>query len=197
MFLQFRAVKREGFNGVWCAGRLWVSSEVTRVQIVDEEPPKILQDLVENGRVVGQREIHDMTKIGKKSLEEIKADGRISIFPDGQVDVDISPAELQAAKDAADAAEAQVADLTAKLATATKDRDDAQFQVAEIEEKLKDAAARVAEVEAGNASLKEQASKLADELASLKATAKKAAKAESKADKPDDKASVGDAPSKG
>lgn len=135
MFLQFRAVKREGFNGVWCAGRLFPSGEAIRVEILDEEPPKVLQDLVENGRIVGQREIHDMTKIGKKSLEEIKADGRISIFPDGQADVTISPEELKAAKDAAAAAEAQVAELTAKLAAVTKERDDAQFKVAELEEK--------------------------------------------------------------
>lgn len=129
MFLQLRAVKREGFNGVWAAGRLWLSGEATRVEILDEEPPKVLQDLVENGRVIGQREIHDMTKIGKKSLEEIKADGRISIFPDGEVDLVISPGELQAAKDA-------VAALEEKLAAMTKERDDAQFKVAELEEKL-------------------------------------------------------------
>lgn len=182
MFLQFRAVKREGFNGVWCAGRLWVSSEATRVEILEEEPPMILQDRVENGLVVGKREIHDMTKIGKKSLEEIKADGRISIFPDGPIDIVISTAELQAAKDAAAALEAQVSDLTAKLTAATKERDDAQFQVAEIEDKLKDAAARLADVEAGNTSLKDQATKLVDELATLKAATKRSAKAEAKTD---------------
>lgn len=173
MFIQIRAVKREGFPGVWCAGRFWPSNESLRVEILDEEPPTVPQDLVENGIKVGVRQIFDMTKIGAKSLAEIKEDGRFSLLPDGETDGLVTAAELTAMKDENKAIVARAAALEADLKTVKvasedmaahivaitkerddatargvvllKERDDAQFRVAELEDAAKAAALKSVE----------------------------------------------------
>jgi chromosome segregation ATPase len=163
MFVQLRGVKREGYPGVWAAGRFWPSSESLRVEIVDEDPPTIPQDLVENGKVVGQRQIQDMTKISKKQLAEVKEDGRITVMNDGETDV-------VATQEALDGARAIASDLS-------NHNDKLKAQVAELQKAPADLAAENAKLKAQVAELKATGSDIEEDKvhAELKSTNQKLA----------------------
>jgi hypothetical protein len=98
MFVMIQGVKREGFGGVWRNQRFWSSSEAKRVEVVDTEPPMVEEDVFTDGRKTGTRLVADMTKISKASLDELREDGRVSIFADGETQDGISKAEVDAAR---------------------------------------------------------------------------------------------------
>lgn len=115
MFVNVRAVQRENFQGVWTEHRFWPSGEALRVEVLDtdEDAPKITQPILEHGtgRQIGEREVADMTKIGRKTFADLKADGRLTILADGEIDATISKAMITAAQKAAAESSARVVEL--------------------------------------------------------------------------------------
>ncbi len=134
MFVQIRAVKRDGFQGVWRAGRFWPSHEALRVQVVGEEPEPVSEDILDaNGKKTGTRNVPNMEKIGKATLEDLKKDGRISVLADGETDASGSRAELEAARKAASRAGERVVELEGENAGLKETIEVLQARVAELE----------------------------------------------------------------
>lgn len=148
MFVQVQAVKREGFNGVWRAGRFWPSAEAIRLEVVEEDPPPVQEDVVENGKVVGTRPVPDMTRIGRASLEKLREDGRLSIQSDDETGAVISASIIAESNRQLGEAQDQiielkndltkkneaVAILTKQVIALTKERDAALARITELEE---------------------------------------------------------------
>ncbi len=116
MFVMIQGVKREGFAGVWRCERFWPSGEAKRVEVVDTAPPTIEEDVFTDGRKTGTRMVPDMTKISKAQLEELRADGRVSVMSDGETQDGISQAVVEAAKRSAAESAARATALEAENA---------------------------------------------------------------------------------
>jgi hypothetical protein len=116
MFVMIQGVKREGFSGVWRNQRFWPSAEAQRVEVLDGEPPEVDEDVFVDGKKTGTRKVADITKISKAGLEELRADGRVSIMGDGETQDGASKSEVEAAKRAAGEAVARVTALEAENA---------------------------------------------------------------------------------
>lgn len=106
---QLQAVKREGYTGVWRAGRHWPSGAPVEVEVLDEgqDDPKI--DVADTKAPGGNRKALDPHRLSRASFEQLLKDGRISKFRVG----DDTAVQDQAAL------RAQVEDLKAQLAQAT------------------------------------------------------------------------------
>jgi hypothetical protein len=72
-----QAVQREGFRGVWRAGREWQHTPV-EVEVLDQEEDPTTEVVDPNGK---KRQALDATRIGRKSWAAMMADGRISKTP--------------------------------------------------------------------------------------------------------------------
>lgn len=123
-----QAVKREGFNGVWRAGRHWPSNEPIEVEVLDdadEADPKI--EVLDQKAPGGKRMALNPGRLSRKSFEAVFNDPRLSKVPAG------------GARPAFDGA--RVADLEAQLASA-------QAKIVQLEQAL---AAKVSDASAAAA----------------------------------------------
>lgn len=105
---QLQAVKREGYAGVWRAGRHWPSNAPVEVEVLDEgDDPKV--EITDAKAPGGKRMALDPTRLSRASFEQVLKDGRISKFRVGD---DTASQDVPALR-------AEVADLKAQLAQAS------------------------------------------------------------------------------
>jgi hypothetical protein len=135
MFVHIKGVQRENFSGVWRAGRFWPSAAALRVEVVKDEPAKIVEDLTENGKKVGTREVFDMKRIGKETYEALRLDGRITVFQDGETDSVISQAVLDAARKGKSAADERIVALEAEITALKEANESLAARLVELEPK--------------------------------------------------------------
>lgn len=111
-----QAVRREGHDGVWRAGRKWASDAPTEIEVLDQDDDgAVIETKDAAGRVVST--IKNPTVVGRRSFEAMKADGRISIRPaeGGHAEAAANP-DVQRLRD-------QVQALEAELTRARAERD--------------------------------------------------------------------------
>jgi hypothetical protein len=106
---KIQAVKREGFNGVWRAGRHWVSNTATEIDVLDDaelDDPKI--DVDDPKVPGGKRKALNPVVLSRKSFQQVLDDPRLSKFRVGD---DTAAQDVPALR-------AEVEDLNAQLAAA-------------------------------------------------------------------------------
>lgn len=116
----------------------------------DEDPPKV-KNMVRNATTGAMQalEVPNQDVIGRKTYQRLIADGRFSVVQDSGLDASVTGAEIAAARSEvvrvtglhADA-QVEIAGLKAQIDTISKELDEAQFRVAELEEQLAAATAK-------------------------------------------------------
>lgn len=137
-----RAVKREGFDGTWRAGRLWPSGGSVEIEVLDQDDcPRVAADVPVGAAA---RDMLDPVRLGRKAFRDIEADPRIAIKPAGDLLAAVLPSNSQAVA----ALKAQTAELDELRAEAMKlaaENGNLKKKVAGLEDLLAETTAQSAE----------------------------------------------------
>jgi hypothetical protein len=92
-----QAVKREGFSGVWRAGRFWPSESAVEVEVLDDDDapdPKV--EIADPKAPGGKRLALDPGRLSRASFERLVKDGQLSKARVGDIDAAATEKELRA-----------------------------------------------------------------------------------------------------
>jgi len=139
MFIKVR-VQNPGHSGRTRAKRRFTNGVEYRMEVVDRD---------EDFFTDPAKQVGDMTKCNRAAYEAIKRDPAFSVLSSDETSVSISEEVLESVRSHAAGlaaklsdAEVEITRLKAELAKVTKERDDAQFKLAEMEEAAEEAAAQ-------------------------------------------------------
>jgi hypothetical protein len=126
-----QAVVGEGYDGAYRAGRKWPATEPLAVEVLDQDddPPGLEEDWIVDGVRKGKRTVPDPNRIGKRSFEAIKADGRLRILGDKDTSLSQSDAALNKARHLAASHAAENSDLKIKIAALQEENEKLRAQV--------------------------------------------------------------------
>lgn len=92
-----QAVKREGFNGVWRAGRFWPSENAVEVEVLDDDDAPDPQIEVDDAKVPGgKRKALSPGRLSRASFEKLLKDGHLSKFRIGDLEAATNEQALRA-----------------------------------------------------------------------------------------------------
>lgn len=161
MFIKVR-VQNPGHSGRTRAKRRFANGVEYRLEVIDRDEDFFTDPAKQYG---------DMTKCNRAAFEAIKRDPAFSFLSSDETSVAISEEVLEGVRAHAAGlaaklsdAEVEIARLKGELAARTKERDEAQFKVAELEEAAEAAAAGQAQAvdKAVKKAMKDAAKKAAE-----------------------------------
>lgn len=91
-----QAVKREGFNGVWRAGRHWPSEDAVEVEVLGDDEPDPMIDVPDAKAPGGKRKALDPVRLSRASFDKLLSDGNLSKFRVGDLAAAAAERDLRA-----------------------------------------------------------------------------------------------------